>query len=199
MKKELQERVSNNLWQSINAKKIFWEKSQNEFFEVANELHLCVQNKGKILIFGNGGSACDAMHFVGELVNRYRLNRPPMAAVALTADAPLISCIANDFSFDFIFEKQVQALGRPEDVVIGISTSGNSPNVLLGLKAARALGARTVALTGGAGGKIVSENLADHVLCVDHTKDVPRIQECHEWILHELADLVETLTFGEEI
>jgi D-sedoheptulose 7-phosphate isomerase len=195
MNEILKKKVSQDLWESINTKKIFWEKHEDAFWKVAQELVDCVQRGGKVLIFGNGGSACDAMHFAGEWINRFRADRRPLPAMALTSDGPLLTCIANDFGFDYVFEKQVEGLARSGDVVIGISTSGNSPNVVLGLKAAHKVGAVVIALTGGNGGKLVSENLAKHVLNVDFSKDTPRIQETHEWILHELCEVVEAILF----
>ncbi len=184
-------KVDQAMADSLKTKSDFWMNHSQSFWLVAEELVACVKRDGKVLIFGNGGSACDALHFAGEWVNRFRLDRKPLAAMALTADTPLITCIGNDFGFDHVFEKQVQAFARKADVVIGISTSGNSRNVILGLKAAQDCGAKTIGLLGGSGGKI-KENLGvDFILNVDGSNDTPRIQECHEWILHSLCEVVE--------
>jgi len=191
LKEKFADRAASALEDSVQAKKLFWEESSSAFWATAEELLACIHRGGKVLIFGNGGSACDALHFAGEYVNRFRLDRLPLSAVALTSDGPLITCIGNDFGFDFIFEKQVQALARPQDIVIGISTSGNSKNVILGLQAGRNVGAKTVALLGGNGGRILAECKPDFVLNVASSKDTPRIQECHEWILHTLCEVVE--------
>lgn len=157
----------------------------------ARTVHLCrtaLNRGGKIVFFGNGGSAADAQHLAAELVVRYRQERPAMAAIALTTDSSILTACANDYSYDHIFTRQVEALVRPEDAVIGISTSGNSPNVLAGLEAARRLGAVTIGFTGRDGGKMPS--LCDALLVVP--SDVTaRIQEMHIMIGHALCDLLE--------
>lgn len=146
---------------------------------------------GKIFFFGNGGSAADAQHLAAELVVRYRANRKALPALALTTDTSTLTACANDYSFDGIFSRQVEALCRPGDVAIGISTSGNSPNVLAGLAAARAIGATTIGFTGGTGGKMVE--LCDHCLVVPSTT-VARIQEIHILAGHALCDVIEKQT-----
>ena len=177
--------------ESLSTKQDFWSKSRADFFRVAEALVSVAKSGNKVLIFGNGGSACDALHFAGEWVNRYMKNRAPLPCVALTADAPLITCIANDESFDAIFERQVLAVGRSGDFAIGISTSGHSANVIRGLQAARKTGLKTLGLLGRDGGKILQEKMCDYNLVVSGSKMTPRIQETHEWILHELSDYVE--------
>jgi len=143
---------------------------------------------GKILFFGNGGSAADAQHLAAELVIRYRYNRKALAALALTTDTSTLTACANDFSFEEIFSRQVEALGRPGDVAIGITTSGNSPNVLTALAVARDMGLVAAGLTGRDGGKMVG--LADPLLIVPSTVTA-RIQEMHILIGHALCDRVE--------
>ncbi len=191
--------LSHSLNESLRAKREFWERHQKSFFQVGEMLWTAVQADKKVLIFGNGGSACDALHFAGEWVNRYKRDRRPLPCMALTADAPLLTCIGNDASFDQIFEKPIQAFGQNDDVAIGISTSGNSENVIRGLYAARAKGMHTIALVGGSGGRIVKESHADLLLNVDTCKTTARIQETHEWILHALCEYIDLQLLGPEL
>ena len=155
-------------------------------------------NNGKILACGNGGSAADAQHFAAELVNRFELERPPLAAVALTTDSSTLTSIANDYDFTQVFSKQVRALGQPGDILLAISTSGNSPNVAEAITAAHEREMRVIALTGKGGGKI-GEMLADgdiH-LCVPADRTA-RIQEVHLLVLHCLCDGIDCLLLGVE-
>lgn len=149
----------------------------------------------KVLLFGNGGSATDASHLAAEFVGRYRRERAPLAALSLSSDQAKLTCIANDYGYDEVFARQVQALGRTGDVAIGISTSGNSPNVLKGLQAARTQGLVTVAWTGGTGGKLAGQ--ADHLFIVPSTV-VARIQETHLTLGHVLCELVDEALLGHE-
>jgi D-sedoheptulose 7-phosphate isomerase len=146
---------------------------------------------GKILFFGNGGSAADAQHLATELVIRYRYNRKALAAVALTTDTSLLTACANDFSYEEIFSRQIEALGRPGDVAIGITTSGNSPNVLTALAVARDMGLVAAGFSGREGGKMVG--LADPLLIVP-SNVTARIQEMHILIGHALCDQVEAVS-----
>jgi len=156
----------------------------------------CLQGGGKILACGNGGSAADAQHFAAELVNRFEINRRGLAAVALTHDASVITSIANDFSFDQIFSRQVEALGRPGDLLLAISTSGASPNVIAAVDMAGEVGMDTIALTGKNGGELGrNSNISVH-LNIDHPS-TPRIQEMHITCLHILCTLVDDDMFGE--
>jgi D-sedoheptulose 7-phosphate isomerase len=150
---------------------------------------------GKVLIFGNGGSAADAQHLAAEFVNRFRIERPPLAALALTTDTSILTSIANDYDFQEVFAKQVRALGRPGDVAVGLSTSGASPNVALALRVARELGLKTLALSGGDGGPVAAG--ADLALIVP-SRETPRIQEVHITVGHVLCDLVDYLLFPEK-
>jgi len=146
----------------------------------------------KLLIMGNGGSAADAQHFAAEIIGRFKLERPALPAIALTTDSSILTAIGNDYGFEAVFSRQVAGLGRPGDVVFGISTSGNSPNVLAALTKARELGCRTVALLGRDGGTIKS--VADISLIVP-SDDTPRIQEGHVTIIHIICDLLEKRLF----
>lgn len=143
---------------------------------------------GGVLLFGNGGSAADAQHVAGELVGRFLRERRGLRAIALTADAAVMTSLANDYGYEAVFARQVEAHGRPGDVAVGISTSGNSPNVVEGLRKARQLGLKTIALTGAGGGACAE--LADVLLAVPD-KHTPRIQQAQQVIYHVLCELVE--------
>jgi D-sedoheptulose 7-phosphate isomerase len=146
--------------------------------------------QGKILTCGNGGSLCDAQHFAEELTGRYRQDRPALAAIALT-EASHMSCVANDYGYEYVFSRYVQALGRPGDVLLAISTSGNSPNVLRAVEAARAAGMRVVALTGKDGGQLAA--LCDVEIRAPHAGFADRIQEIHIKAIHIMIMLIEQL------
>ena len=151
---------------------------------------------GKVLACGNGGSASDSQHFAAELVNRFERERAPLAAIALTTDTSTLTSIANDYAYEQVFSKQLRALGRKGDVLLAISTSGNSANVVAAMNAARELGLRLIALTGNDGGKMAALIGPDGVhLCVPH-KTTARIQEVHLLILHCLCDAIDHRLFG---
>ena len=150
---------------------------------------------GTLYTFGNGGSAADAQHFTGELIGHYRRDRRPLPAVTLTTDATVSTCIANDYAFEEVFSRQVEALARPGDVVAAFTTSGRSANVIGGLTAARARGATTLLFAGGDGGP--SLPLADHALLAPSTQ-TPRIQELHTFLLHALSEMLDAWAAGEE-
>jgi D-sedoheptulose 7-phosphate isomerase len=153
---------------------------------------------GKVLACGNGGSAADAQHFAAELVNRFERERPPLGAVALTTDSSTLTSIANDYRYELVFEKQVRAIGRKGDVLLAISTSGDSPSVLEAVRAAQELGIRTLALTGRGGGKLAAIlRESDVHLCVPHARTA-RIQEVHLLVLHCLCDGIDFLLQGEK-
>ena len=152
-----------------------------------------LQHGGRILFAGNGGSAADAQHWAAELVGRFSFNRPALAGIALTTDTSAITAIGNDFGYEQIFARQVEALGRPGDVFIGISTSGNSKNVLLAAEVARSNGLVTAGFTGQGGGELA--RLSDHLLAMPsgHT---PTIQQGHALLGHVLCDYIEDAMFG---
>jgi len=155
--------------------------------EIAALITECYRNHGQVIIFGNGGSMCDAMHFAEELTGRFRQDRPPLPAIAIS-DPSHITCVGNDYGFDEIFARGVQAYGKPNDVAIGISTSGNSENILRALDRAISMGLKTVALLGKDGGKL--KGLCDMELIIPgETSD--RIQEVHMAILHILIEKIE--------
>ncbi len=163
------------------------------FARLCEAAQKAVSGGNKLMFFGNGGSAADAQHLATELVVRYKINRTPLAAIALTTDSSLLTAGANDFGYDTVFECQVRALGRPGDVAIGISTSGNSENVIRALTAAREIGVVPAALTGGDGGRL--GGLADPLLIVPSSVTA-RIQEMHITLGHMLCDVVEQTCAG---
>ena len=159
----------------------------------------CLQRGGKILACGNGGSAADAQHFAAELVNRFQINRPGLAGIALTHDASVITSIANDFDFADVFSRQVEALGRAGDVLLAISTSGNSANVLAAMTAARQADMPCVAMCGGSGGNMLTHPASSVAICIPH-QATPRIQEMHITCLHIICDLIDhTMFCGETL
>jgi len=164
-------------------------RTRSGLFEAASEIIAArVRAGGKVLVFGNGGSAAEAQHFAAELVNGIRRDGPAIPAVALTADTSSLTAIGNDRGFDHVFSRQVEALGRPGDVAIALTTSGASPNVIEALKTARTMGLVTVGLTGEGGGE--AGPLADYLLDVP-SRSTPRVQEAHLFLLHCLAEELE--------
>ncbi|HEY7803113.1 MAG TPA: phosphoheptose isomerase [Orrella sp.] len=158
--------------------------------------HAAVTGKQRILACGNGGSASDAQHFVAELVGRFERERQPLAAVSLSTDTSILTAVGNDYGFDQVFSRQVQALGQPGDVLIGISTSGNSPNVLRAIEHAHAIGMQVIGLTGRDGGAMAKQlTSADVLLCVPDPRTM-RIQEMHILLLHLICEGIDTLLLG---
>jgi len=190
----MKETVLTILKESIDVKSISIKNNADHIVKSADMLAECITTGHKILIFGNGGSAADAQHIAAEFVNRFKIERPPLAAIALTCDTSIITSIGNDYDFDEIFSKQIKALGNKDDIAIGISTSGNSKNVIKAINAAKKIGLLTIGMT-GRGGKLAS--CADLVLNVE--SDVTaRIQETHITMGHILCDLVDRILFPEE-
>jgi len=177
-------------------------KVQKEFIELEGEKIIkvvllakkVISKKGKILIFGNGGSAADAQHLAAELVNRFKKERAPMPAIALTTDTSILTAIANDYDFSEVFSKQILALGKKGDIALGISTSGKSSNVIEALKVAKKLGLYTVGLSGGNGG--LMRDFCDYLILVP-SRETPRIQEGHLLFLHIFSELLEELIFQD--
>jgi len=175
----------------------------NEHLKIANETfknivtpleiaaNICInslKNDGKILIFGNGGSAADAQHFAAEMVGKYKNHRKGLPAIALTTDTSTITSIGNDFGYEHVFDRQVEALANKDDVVIGISTSGRSENVINALKLSKTLGCKNIGLSGGDGGEM---NKICEVNLIVASEDTPRIQEIHILIEHTICQLVD--------
>ena len=157
----------------------------------------CLKGGGKILACGNGGSASDSQHFAAELVGRFERERAELAAIALTTDSSILTAVANDYSFDEIFSKQVRALGKPGDILFAISTSGNSKNVVAAIDAAHLKGMHVVGMTGRGGGKMATLMKTGDVLLNVDSPVTTRIQETHLLILHCLCDAIDNLMFGE--
>jgi D-sedoheptulose 7-phosphate isomerase len=162
--------------------------------EAAQRVATCLRDGGKVLLFGNGGSAADAQHLAAEFVGRFAMERQALAAMSLAADTSALTAIGNDYGFERVFARQVEALGRVGDVAIGISTSGNSPNVLAAVRAAANLGMRTIALTGRGGG-LMGE--AVELSIAVPSMNTARIQECHIAIGHLICQLVELETAAD--
>lgn len=175
--------------ESIAIQTAFLKESGSLLVEAAQILGAAVRNGGKVLIFGNGGSAADAQHMAAEMIGKMLVDRRPLPAIALTTDSSNLTALGNDFGYESIFLKQVQALAKSGDVVIGISTSGRSPNVISAMREARALGCKTIGLTGGEGTPL-REN-CDICLSASLGKNSSRIQETHIFIVHSLVDLLD--------
>ena len=188
--------IATNLLQSITAQQAFAEASTDRIIQLAEWTVETFRSGGKLLILGNGGSAADAQHMAAEFVNRFKINRPPLPAVALTTDTSILTSIGNDFGFDLIFVKQIQALGKPGDLVLAISTSGKSPNIVKAVKTARDMGLQTVALTGGTSRPGGDLGLIVDLLLNVPTDSTPHIQETHLWVEHMVCELVEKEMFG---
>ena len=171
----------------ITAKRSCVEANVGNIIKATDMLTACMTAGGKVLLFGNGGSAADAQHLAAEFVNRFQIDRPPLAAIALTTDTSVLTSIGNDHHFDEIFSKQIKALGKKEDIAWGLSTSGNSPNVVKAVKSARKLGMATIGMT-GRGGELAQ--CADLVLSVE-SDTTARVQETHITLGHIICDLLE--------
>jgi D-sedoheptulose 7-phosphate isomerase len=174
--------------QSLAVKERFFAESAEAVLTVGRLLAACVKGGGKVLVFGNGGSAADAQHLAAELVGRYLVDRRALPALALTTDPSILTAVANDLGYEAIFRRQVEAHGRPGDVAIGISTSGRSNNVLTALEWAKAHGLVTIGLTGGGGGSLAG--IVHHLIDVP-SAETPRIQEVHGMVVHLLCQIVE--------
>ncbi len=176
--------------ESARVKLEFLRRYRDLILRVAEETADSLRSGNKVLLFGNGGSAADAQHLAAEMVGRFRRERNPLPALALTTDTSVLTAIGNDYGFVTVFERQVEALCSRGDVVIGITTSGNSENVVRGVVKANELGAKTVAFTGRDGGRIAR---VAHYAFIVPSDETPRIQECHITLGHVLCDLIEKL------
>ena len=194
----LEQRIQQQFFDSADLHNAAAEVLSKPIADAVSALVGCITGGGKVLACGNGGSASDAQHFAAEFVGRFERERPGLAAIALTTDTSILTAIGNDYDFNVIFSKQVQALGNPGDVLIAISTSGNSANVLAAVEAAHAKEMTVIALTGRGGGKM-REQLAetDVHICVPHERTA-RIQEVHLLTLHCICDAVDLQLLGEQ-
>ena len=189
--------ISEYIEKSIQTKKEILKTRVEVIAQIAKDVIEAYRRGNKVLWFGNGGSAADAQHLACELVSKFYLERKALASIALTTNTSELTAIANDYDFDQVFARQVEALVNPEDIVIGISTSGNSPNVIEGIEEAKRRGAITIAFTGASGGKLKGNGNVDYLLTVP-SEDTPRIQESHIMIGHIICYLVEKELFGDE-
>lgn len=172
----------------------FMTKNEKMIYDVANEITSRLLRGNKILIFGNGGSAADAQHIAGEFINRFLFDRPAIPAIALSTDTSVMTAISNDYSYEDIFHRQIWALMKPDDICIGISTSGNSMNVFRGLETAEGKG-YIVSFLGNDGGLIAEHIEGNHFIV--SSKETPRIQECHIFLAHILCELIESKMYNE--
>lgn len=179
--------------QSADVKLSFVKKNLKTIISVVELIVEAFHEGNKVMLFGNGGSAADAQHIAAEFVNRFMIERPPLPAMALTTDTSVITSIGNDYKFDDIFLKQIKALGKEGDIAWGISTSGNSPNVLKALKEAKKMGLKTIGMTGKDGGKMAK--MVDYLLNVE-SESTPRIQETHITLSHVICELVDIKLFN---
>jgi D-sedoheptulose 7-phosphate isomerase len=184
----MRDKIKDILLESIRVKEELLRKNIGKIIEITNLVKICLKNKGKVILFGNGGSASDSQHIAAEFVGRFKKDRAALAAIALTTNTSILTSLANDYGYDIVFAKQIEALGQKKDIAIGISTSGKAKSVAYGIKQAKKMGIKTVALTGGDGGELIK--LADISLVVP-SLITARIQEAHITIGHIVCELVE--------
>lgn len=187
----LHQRVMNDLDDHLDLFRTIRDSLCAEVVALGRQLRTALDDGKKILIAGNGGSAADAQHFSAELIGRFVRERRALPAIALTTDTSILTAVGNDYGYDEVFARQVNGLGQPGDVFIGISTSGHSGNILRAIEEASAQGMRTIGLAGRDGGQL--RNQVDHALIVPH-QATARIQEVHEWVLHTWCDLIDELS-----
>lgn len=183
-------RMREQVEESLAVKKDFFEANEMELVRVAEAIGDCINGGGKLLLCGNGGSASDALHFSGEMVGRFFVERRPLPAISLVGDVSALTAIGNDYGYDQVFSRGVEAYGKKGDILVAISTSGKSANVLKAVESAKKIGMKIVALTGNTGGPLGSA--ADYHLNVRLGKNSARIQEAHIMVIHLLVDLVDS-------
>jgi D-sedoheptulose 7-phosphate isomerase len=193
---DAENRIRQHFTDSISTKQAAMEPLAPVIITAAAAMAYCLQNNHKILSCGNGGSAGDAQHFSSELLNRFEMERPGLPAVALTTDSSTLTSIANDYAYQDVFSKQVRALGQPGDILLAISTSGNSANVVRAIEAAHDRDMIVVALTGRDGGEMAHRLAENDVELRVPATSTARIQECHLLIIHCLCDLIDQQLFG---
>ncbi|RJO64339.1 MAG: SIS domain-containing protein [Candidatus Omnitrophota bacterium] len=180
--------IKDSLLESIQVKEDLLHTGITEIMEIADIVIECLKKGGKVIFFGNGGSASDSQHLAAELVGRFKKDRRPLPSIALTTNTSILTALANDYGYDIVFAKQIEALGSVNDVAIGISTSGKAKNVIQGIKQAKKMGIKTVVFTGGDGGELAK--LADTAMVISST-NTARIQEVHITLGHIICELVE--------
>jgi len=184
----MRDKIKDIFLQSIQVKEELMQKHIGQIIGIADIIIESLRENGKLIVFGNGGSASDAQHIAAELVGRFKKDRTALAAIALTTNTSVLTSLANDYGYDVVFAKQVEALAQKNDIVLGISTSGKAKNVAFGIKQAKKMGIKTIALTGGDGGEL--SRIADVSLVVPSSVTA-RIQEAHITIIHIVCELVE--------
>jgi D-sedoheptulose 7-phosphate isomerase len=184
----MRDKIKDTLLESIKVKEDLLHQGIGKILEITQLIIEALKKNGKVILFGNGGSASDSQHIAAELIGRFKKDRVALAALALTTNTSILTSLANDYGYDVVFAKQIEALGQKNDVAVGISTSGRAKNVLAGIKQAKKMGIKTVALTGGEGGELVK--LADVSLMVPSLVTA-RIQEAHITIGHIICEIVE--------
>ncbi|OGB90801.1 phosphoheptose isomerase [candidate division WOR-1 bacterium RIFCSPHIGHO2_01_FULL_53_15] len=189
----MQNRIAANLKESIEVKQQVIKSLVPQIEKAARAMIGALKNGNKVLFFGNGGSAADSQHLAAELISRFQMERKSLPAIALTTDTSIITAIGNDYTFDNIFSRQIEGLAQKGDIAFGLSTSGNSKNVIAGLEKAKQLGCKTIGLV-GSGGRIAA--IAEIAIAVP-SKNTPRVQECHITIGHILCSLIEQELFGK--
>ncbi|PID84004.1 phosphoheptose isomerase [Candidatus Gracilibacteria bacterium] len=185
--------ISQFFLESAEVKKDFIAKNEPLLLQIIDMMESCLQKGNKILIAGNGGSAADSQHWAAELIGRYKLDRKSLPAIALTTDTSILTAIGNDYGYDEVFSKQVEGLGQEGDIFVGISTSGNSGNILKAIEKAKENGLTPIGLTGRDGGKMHEKLDYNLIVPSDNT---PRIQECHLCIYHTICEEIENRMFG---
>lgn len=190
------DRIRSNFTDSIQTKINSADSIINIIAEASEEIVQALLEGHKILCCGNGGSACDAMHFSAEMQNRFKQERPGLPAIALTSDIPTLTAIANDYHFSDIYAKQIRTIGHPGDLLLAISTSGNSTNIVNAIKAAHDKNMGVIALTGFDGGKIVEHLMEKDIEIRVPAEDTSRIQETHLLIIHCICDIIDFRLFG---
>jgi D-sedoheptulose 7-phosphate isomerase len=185
--------ISRAFAESLRVKQAFLRDNLEVLTQAIDAVVAAFRNGNKMLLFGNGGSAADAQHIAAEFTNRFLIERPPLPALALTTDTSALTAIANDYDYTQVFAKQLQALGKPGDVALAISTSGNSPNVLAALEVCAQSKITTIGLTGGNGGKMVGK--VDYLLRVSEGQSSARIQETHILVGHVICEVVDQKLF----
>ncbi len=184
----MRDRIKDIFLESIQVKEELMRTSIGKIIEITDLITDCLKKNGKVILFGNGGSASDSQHIAAEFVGRFKKDRNALSAIALTTNTSILTSLANDYGYEVVFAKQIEALGRKNDVVIGISTSGKAKNVVLGIKQAKKMGLKAIALTGADGGELAK--LTDISLVVPSSVTA-RIQEAHITIGHIVCELVE--------
>lgn len=184
----MEDRIISVFQESITVKEMTLKNNLKQVEQAVNAIVDSLKKGGKVIIFGNGGSAADSQHIAAEFIGRFQKERRSLAAIALTVDSSALTALGNDYGFDIIFSRQIEGLGKPGDIALGISTSGNSPNVIAGINQARKMGIKTITLTGCGGGKLAP--ISDIALVVP-SKVTARIQESHICLYHAICELVE--------